>query len=310
MAQTLIVTNISKTVPHSANQIIQSVGRLPPHQSKTIYEENGSARPTAFRIVHSRNMPNRVCVPLTFAGQLTSPAPQGRYYVTGTQVAGNFRLTSYPFELKEDDKKDDNGDETESAAKTTTTITSFETPNGPELPPISNFKEGLFYCDGLNVDCPFKVTGDWTWSLHRFDDNFEVAMSNGIALEIYFFLGPTAFPPPWPGTHVLELIRLTVPDYGVVAGLAWDQVESRVVKLIVSRLWDLGGMDLRYDIESGSPKYLKGNTFLLGAMLRREHNQCNCFDLAAFVYTAFKSLGRRGEGDDVSGYLVTGTRIS
>lgn len=295
MAQTFNVTNISKKVPHDANQLVRSIWKRTPYQARgpnTIYDNNGSVHPTAFKIVHDEKKPSRICVPLTITGQMTSPVPEGTHYVIGTPEVDDFRLTSHPFNLNGDNE----GEET--------ATTSFQTPDIPAGSPTPNRRSCMFYCEGLDVHCPFKVTGSWIWKLYRSDDNSEVAVSNPTKLDMYFFLGSTALP--GPNIHVQELIHLTIPDYGIVTGKSWDQVESRLVTHISRNLWRPGGVHQQYDIENGEAQYLKGNTFQLGAMLRREHNRCNCFDLAAFVYTAFKSLGRKADGEDVSEYLAAG----
>ena len=305
MVQMFHVTSISRIVPHSANQVIQPLGELPPLQRRgrnTIYDSR-SAYPTAFRIVRDKEVPTRVCVPLTVAGRLASSIPQGKYYMKGTTAEDSFRLISHPFNLIRDEKGDEKGNEKGDGEDRK--IRVLETPDVPDNSLTPNPQESMFYCEGLNVHCPFKLTGPWIWRLYRFDDYSEVARSDPTTLEIYFFLGPTALPPPWGGSHVLELIRLTVPDYRVVKGKSRSQTESQVVTDISRSLWNHGGIGLQYDIESGQSSYLTSSVFLLGAILRRRYNRCNCYDLAAFVYTAFKSLGCRVDGSDVSEYLAT-----
>ena len=153
----------------------------------------------------------------------------------------------------------------------------------------------------LQAECPFRVAGDWAWTLRQTDGKL-LATSAPTRLEIYFFLGKTGVPFSQEG-HLLELIRLTIPHYELVAGLSWPQAEAALLKNMIANLWTLGGSLLRYDShkEGGRMWFLEdGDCFVLEDMLYPTGRRlwCNCADLANLVQVAAASVGGKPDPED------------
>ncbi|KAJ7229978.1 hypothetical protein GGX14DRAFT_553476 [Mycena pura] len=190
----------------------------------------------------------------------------------------------------------------------------FAIPGGVPGPNAAALEATQFtYPNPLPVNSPFRVTGDWTWTIHRTNDNALVATAgNPTRLELYFFLSDTTSN----GDHLLDFLRLAVPEYPVIANQQWSAVQQVVIGQIVVSLWGLGGLrnapgqqfiqcgrvyDNRRDA-GGAAHHLTGagGQFEFNVQSFMEVNQnmilVNCEDLAALVLVAFRALGQRVVG--------------
>ncbi|KAK5047830.1 hypothetical protein LTR84_006495 [Exophiala bonariae] len=158
---------------------------------------------------------------------------------------------------------------------------------------------GPFYAS-CQVDCPFRAAID-NWAIYD-RERRKLDETNSGSIEMYIFLGSTALPlEEYVGqdVHVRELIWRTIPRYFEVAAHSFAQVRQKVVTDVMFRFWHGGGQDFEYDMRSGASSFLKGNwvlnenRFELGRMLLKQSQHCNCDDLAALMYAAFKSFGKK-----------------
>lgn len=268
------------TAPDNTNQYVLNAGEAPPEENVFAmpitlfnkYRRENNRPAAAFKLIPDNNISNRFNVPLQItAGFGFDVESGGTYYMTAE--VNDFKLVSHPFYL---------------------------TGNGSSNL-IYTENIGPFYAD-VTTDCPFKVDIMY-WKLYSHESDSEIIYDDH-DFTIYFFLGSTALPlngSDTPDIHYGELIRRTIPYYEDVRGKMWSEVEHQEVQQVVNRLWLFGHRDFCYDANgSGASSFLNGGTFLLGDMLQKTTSNgnntassCNCFDLAALVYVAFKSFGRR-----------------
>lgn len=226
------------------------------------------SHPTAFRFIANH-------IPLSVTGTYGFPVGPGTYRLRGNGP-GNFQIFSESFNVTGN-------------------------PGGAAV----GFTATLFSNQNLNPGSPFKVAGDWTWTLLPVGNINGVANSGATRLELYFLFGSHALPYVWTD-HFLELIRLSFPDYVTVAGVTWDNLEDRIISDIATRLWKLGGPGLRYDSRSdvgGTAQCLLGSNFDLGNMILQTVNFCNCYDLASLVKLALNSLGNKPDPNNANGEI-------
>ncbi|KAJ7211303.1 hypothetical protein GGX14DRAFT_624187 [Mycena pura] len=183
----------------------------------------------------------------------------------------------------------------------------FAIPPGVPAPTAAALEATHFaYPSPLPVDSPFRVTGDWTWKIHRANDNALMATAGKpTRLELYFFLSDTTSN----GDHLLDFLRLAVPEYLLIAGKQWPAVQQDVINQIMLSLWGLGIVgnffsrhyDSRVDV-GGAAQHVTvaGGKFEFNVQsimdVTRSQNiriLANCEDLAALVLVAFRALGQR-----------------
>ena len=231
--------------------------------------QNIRRRRAAFRLVHEPN--EQQCqfrVPLKIVASVPHYGP-GHYFMVWKDYAG-FQLASRPFYLNLDVVPE----------KGTCIVENI----------------GPFYAN-VNVESSFWVSLD-QWSIYRCETTEEIGNDNH-ELDVYFFLGSASLSLnglPTRDVHYGPLIRYTIPRLEDVINKSWCEIESSIIKEVALRLWGLGDQTFFYDKTSESPSFLDSNlSFHLGKMLETtvvdpEFKTCNCFDLAAFVYTVFKSF--------------------
>lgn len=287
------------TFAHIANQRIVSATRDLSSQNlsdtKRIYScsahrhpdrlRKARSEPAAFQLIPDSGKKDRFNIPLEVSGSFAFEAGPGTFYLTST--GSDITLASRPFTVNGINSKT----------------------------PVQFITRGPLYTDlRLTSHCPFRCLLASDWNLRRCHDNAEIATADIDGTDLYFFFGSSTVPISIgsPGNlhnassiHVKELIQRVLPVYADIAGKSWAEVEPAVVQNVAAGLWEFGEIDFRYDTSMGASSFLAPNgTFWLGNMLRKTISQCNCFDLAAFVYTAFKSFGRRvvrpGQEVDVS----------
>ena len=263
----LTINSIIRTLDDNTTQYIrQGFGvneRLSNHEVYRNTDANSltpteASRPAAFKLDINH-------IPLQLTCEFAFPVGQANYFVRGDGPEG-FRIDSQTFAVT------GNADGTAS---------TFTTP--------------VFGNQHLVVGSPFRVAGDWTFTLVAAANNTEIAASMNIRLEVYFFFGDTATPYAF-NDHFIELIRLTIPSYGSVAGRTWAQVENDVVWNIVVNLWTLGGPGLFYDARrgiGGAAQHLNESNLDLETIFAGTKQYCNCYDLAALVKVACGSVGFR-----------------
>ncbi|KAK3373100.1 hypothetical protein B0T24DRAFT_702497 [Lasiosphaeria ovina] len=221
-------------------------------------------------------------IPLTVRGTCDFPVAAANYRLRCTGP-GNFQITSQSFNSG---------------------------PGGANVV----FTATVFSNGALNPLSPFKVAGNWQWTMLRAADNSTLAIAPTTRLEIYFLLGPHSHPGIFATTFFLELLRLSAPDYVTLAGLAAGALEARIIHDIATRLWNTGvnGTPLYYDCRRGyggaSQHILNGTEFNLETVITKPPHRCtcNCYDLACLVKLTVDSLGQRpGGGAFVAGVAVT-----
>jgi hypothetical protein len=251
------------TTPHPANQSIIELARDRMsgngNEVEFLYKNHKRVGSDAtFKLVQSSNGSNEI--PLMVAAQFAVDRP-GEYCMV---IKGHdrFQLTCYKFTL-------DKG--------------------------VHSKVIGPFYAV-VHVECPFRAEID-VWSIFHCDGT--LVEDFDIDLTMYFFLGSTALPLreyPHQDIHVWELIKLTIPYYEEIAEKNFAEVERSIVGRVVSSLWQLSDRDFHYDSRRGVSSFLAGQEFQLGRMLMKQETTCNCYDLAALAYAAFKSFGKKRIG--------------
>ncbi|KAL2024323.1 hypothetical protein VTK56DRAFT_8805 [Thermocarpiscus australiensis] len=260
----LDIRQITRISPDPRNLEIREGYGIParftvPFPQNHIFSAADPDHPTAFLYDPAR-------VPLLVRGAYVFAAGRASYRLRGTGP-GNFQITSQAFDV-----------------------------TGTGAGPAVEFTAGPFSHQGGAPGSPFKLQGDWTWSILRAADDGVVTTSVATPLEIYFMFGNPALPGLWPGIYLLDLIRLAFPDYQTVAGQPWANVEGIVIRDAVRRLWGLGGEQMHYDSryrDGGSTQHLLGTEFNVGTFMTRARNTCNCHDLAALVKVTLGSLGTK-----------------
>lgn len=144
------------------------------------------------------------------------------------------------------------------------TSQSFNVPANPSGRDAFIFTATVFsHQDGV-PGSPFKLRGDFTWSILRETNAEVIATSGPTHLELYFMFGEHALPYSWPGIYLLDLIDLSFPDYAAVRNQPWANLEGTIIRNAVRRLWGLGGRQLFYDSTyrtGGASQYLLGTEF-------------------------------------------------
>ena len=141
---------------------------------------------------------------------------------------------------------------------------------------------------------PFKVDGNWTWTILRATDDSPMAPTATTPLEIYFMFGNHNVPYLWNRRYILELISPLFPTYQDVANQPWANLEGNIIRNAVRQLWNHGGQRLFYDstyVSGGATAHLTRFNFNLETIMTRTVNTCNCYDLAALVKVALGSFG-------------------
>ncbi|KAK3375555.1 hypothetical protein B0T24DRAFT_676485 [Lasiosphaeria ovina] len=235
-----------------------------------IYSAADPVHPAAFMYAANH-------IPLVVSGSHLFPAGVAAYRVRGTGP-NNFTITTQPFNVT-------------GVAGTAV-----------------NFGASVFSNAGGAPGSPFKVVGNWTWSILNGTTGAVIATSAATPLELYFFFGDHCLPYIYSQTHFLELIRLSIPTYDIVAGQAWAAIELTIIWNAVVNLWNHGGAALCYDSrfrKGGVAEHLRRNNFNLGSIMTRSVATCNCFDLAALAKLTLLSLGRNTNGEP----MIAGTAL-
>ncbi|KAK0718566.1 hypothetical protein B0T26DRAFT_752477 [Lasiosphaeria miniovina] len=219
-----------------------------------------AARPAAFLFAAAN-------IPLTVNGTYGFPVGLAAYRLRG-DGPGGFQITSQNFN-------------------------ATGVAGGAAVP----FTATVFSHAGPQPASPFKVAGDWTWTILPAAGGGGIATSAGTRLEVYFMLGDHDVPFPFAATQILELIRLSFPTYGTIAGQPWANIEGPLIWEITQRLWLLGRPGLFYDstfATGGAAQHLLGTNFNLETMVSTVGvRTCNCYDLASLVKLALGSLGKK-----------------
>ncbi|KAK3336425.1 hypothetical protein B0T19DRAFT_453837 [Cercophora scortea] len=151
------------------------------------------------------------------------------------------------------------------------------------------------------INSPFRAAGQWTFSI--LDNLGHVVATATAQLELYFFLGPHALPTT-SQEHLLDLLRIAIPDYATIANQQWADVEEAVVENMANNLWALGAnMQRRYDVrvkKGGKSRHLLNYdakdgsyTFNLETFMLKTIVYSNCYDLAVLTMLACDALGCR-----------------
>ncbi|KAK3366270.1 hypothetical protein B0T24DRAFT_711813 [Lasiosphaeria ovina] len=231
---------------------------------------------TIFRVTPALNNPaiflyDAQDVPLKVSGTFNFPAGKSSYRLVGN--CATFQITSKPFEI------------TGTGAAHAFTAMHFSDA-------------------GPTPHSPFKVEGDWHWTVMK--DGIPGTAASAISspatttLELYFSLGDDGTPFGIFGQFFYELISISFPDYHTVAGQTWAAVEGGIIARIVSTLWTRRLYDLHntmiYDCRfhgGGMAMHLHNATLNLAGIFSPGHLTVNCFDLAALTLVTLQSLGKR-----------------
>lgn len=298
----LHILNVS-TTPHPSNQYVMKIGETLPTPSEvvsvvTLYNDpfanlsgEDGRRATAFRLSVQRNRSSEIQIPLKILAQYEFEEG-GTYSMTAE--GDGFRMKSKDFVFRKD----------------------------PRMA-SSTYSIGPFFAN-VTADCPFRIDVS-TFTIHegnRTDGDTDHAL-----FTMFFFLGSSALPlnvgqqspTSTPNVHLYDLIQLTIPPYDDIVGKAWAEIEQQQMEILTLRFWRFGDIgELRYDSNHGRPHYffllsdqlgaVTGH-FLLADMLKKTAKLCNCYDLAAIMYTAFKSFGKVANGTNASETDVSFFRI-
>ncbi|KAK0712756.1 hypothetical protein B0T26DRAFT_873085 [Lasiosphaeria miniovina] len=171
---------------------------------------------------------------------------------------------------------------------------------------------------GATIDSPFKVQGDWLWTVLDDARTTNISPNAGkIPLELYFSLGDDATAYGHPGVFFLELVRISFPPYESIAGKTWAALEEDIIFGVVKGLWNLGSgytsdRPLYYDsrwAKGGVSKHLRHGSLNLESIFLKRQRCVNCFDLAALAMVTLQSLGKR-PGNPHPVNVVRGLRLT